>query len=83
VRSLVDAARGFFGLPLEEKLKVKRSSENALGYNDGELTKNTRDWKEVFDFAVDGAYLLPGDGDEDGEAQIFPNRWPADMPEFR
>jgi isopenicillin N synthase-like dioxygenase len=88
VASLREAAREFFGLPIEEKLKVKRSADNPLGYNDGELTKNTRDWKEVFDIATHGVNRLPGDGDGDGDddddtAQVLPNRWPSEMPLFR
>ena len=90
IQNLKEAARDFFTLPIEEKVKVKRSSENALGFNDGELTKNTRDWKEVFDIVTDGAYCLPsddgdgdGDGDGDDHVQVFPNRWPSNLPMLR
>src|ERR671918_2521237 len=40
----------FFALPLDGKQAVSRSKENARGWYNRELTKNTRDMKEVFDF---------------------------------
>src|SRR4051812_49004537 len=39
----------FFGQKMEEKKKVRRDLVNVLGYYESELTKNVRDWKEVFD----------------------------------
>lgn len=39
----------FFDLPRSEKLRIERSSENPWGYFDQELTKNTPDWKQIFD----------------------------------
>ncbi len=44
------AARRFFDAPRVVKDGVRRSAENALGYNERELTKRVRDHKEVFDF---------------------------------
>ncbi|MEM1231122.1 MAG: 2OG-Fe(II) oxygenase family protein [Pseudomonadota bacterium] len=43
------AAADFFARPLPEKNQVRRSAENPWGFYDAELTKNTRDWKEIFD----------------------------------
>src|SRR4030095_15751238 len=40
----------FFSLPANAKQAVSRSKENARGWYNRELTKNTRDMKEVFDF---------------------------------
>ena len=54
-----DVASGFFTLPLEEKKKIGRSFDQNLGYNDSELTKNTRDWKEIFDWALTGYTEMP------------------------
>ncbi|MEP4485598.1 MAG: 2OG-Fe(II) oxygenase family protein [Halioglobus sp.] len=51
--TVIEAALGasalFFQQPLEEKNKIRRSASNCWGYNDAELTKNKRDWKEVLD----------------------------------
>ncbi|XAR59485.1 Flavanone 3-dioxygenase [Bertholletia excelsa] len=66
------ASKKFFALPVEEKRKVKRDDINPLGYYDTELTKNVRDWKEVFD-------AIPGDE----SLRKLVNRWPDYPPEFR
>ncbi|MDJ0938825.1 MAG: 2-oxoglutarate and iron-dependent oxygenase domain-containing protein [Woeseiaceae bacterium] len=63
VTDLFDAASRFFAQPVETKREIMRSAENPWGYYDEELTKNTRDWKQVFDF-----------GPEDGDTQVA--RWP-------
>ncbi len=44
--------RDFFALPRQTKLDISRTQKNPRGYYDRELTKNARDLKEVFDFAV-------------------------------
>ncbi|XP_021731701.1 probable 2-oxoglutarate-dependent dioxygenase At5g05600 [Chenopodium quinoa] len=78
------AARKFFGLPLEEKKKVRRDEENPLGYYDSEHTKNVRDWKEIFDFTVLDPTLIPASheiGDE--EIRELRNQWPDYPPDFR
>ena len=41
--------RAFFDQPLAAKREVERSAENPWGFYDRELTKNTRDSKEIFD----------------------------------
>lgn len=48
-RALQREMRAFFGLPLPAKRAVERSAANPWGFYDRELTKNTRDWKQVFD----------------------------------
>jgi isopenicillin N synthase-like dioxygenase len=70
IDGLFDAARAFFARPLDEKRRILRDADNPWGFYDEELTKNTRDWKQVFDYG-------PGDGD-----RLVP-RWPADLPGFR
>lgn len=48
------ATRWFFDQSLEYKLGVARSESNSRGFYNRELTKNTRDLKEVFDFGSPG-----------------------------
>ncbi|CAO2813486.1 unnamed protein product [Amaranthus hypochondriacus] len=77
-------ARKFFGLPMEEKKKVRRDEENPLGYYDSEHTKNVRDWKEIFDFTVKEPTLVPASyeiGNE--EIRELRNQWPDYPPGFR
>ena len=49
--------RRFFALSGEEKRAIERTAENAWGYFDRELTKNVRDWKEIFDFGLHKSVL--------------------------
>ncbi len=67
--ALADAMRAFFDQSPETKRAIARSAENPWGFYDQELTKNTRDWKEIYDC-----------GPEDGAA-IRP-QWPAALPQF-
>jgi hypothetical protein len=77
-------ALNFFALPLEEKSKVRRTFENALGYFDSELTKNVRDWKEVFDFTTRGVLELPVASSGSGEQiHVYTNQWPENPSTFR
>ncbi len=41
--------KAYFSQPLGHKKKLERSEKNPWGYFDRELTKNKRDWKEIFD----------------------------------
>ena len=66
---LFGAARAFFSQPTEVKRRILRTAENPWGYYDQELTKNTRDWKEVYDFG-------PGDG------RVLVPQWPSGLPRF-
>jgi isopenicillin N synthase-like dioxygenase len=72
-QTLEEMAR-FFALPRERKAAIERTRENAWGWFDQELTKNVRDWKEIFDFGpvADGG---PMAGSEP--------QWPDGLPEFR
>ncbi|KAL6963944.1 hypothetical protein U1Q18_034951 [Sarracenia purpurea var. burkii] len=83
-RKLESASRKFFAQPTEEKRKVRRDEVNPQGYYDTELTKNVRDWKEVFDLTVKNPTVVPASpepGDE--EVKELVNRWPEYPPEFR
>ncbi|WJZ83805.1 hypothetical protein VitviT2T_003454 [Vitis vinifera] len=83
-RKIEGAARKFFALPLEEKRKVSRDEVNPLGYFDSELTKNVRDWKEVFDFVVSTPTVIPVSPDpDDKELKELTNQWPQYPPELR
>jgi isopenicillin N synthase-like dioxygenase len=61
--------RALFGAPLEEKLAISRTAENPWGFYDRELTRHTRDWKQIYDIG-------PGDGG----AQT--PQWPRKLPAF-
>lgn len=75
--------RRFFALPLDAKQAVSRSKENARGWYNRELTKNTRDMKEVFDFGHTPHPQLPDDDPANWTQDGF-NRWPARLgPDFR
>ena len=73
-----DAMRRLFDLPSAEKEALRRTRDNAWGWYDAELTKNRRDWKEVFDYGVERDPGAPVPAHSDGL-----NRWPAARPELR
>ncbi|XP_074331604.1 protein DMR6-LIKE OXYGENASE 2-like [Apium graveolens] len=71
------ASKSFFSQSKEEKQRVRRDEFNPLGYYDTELTKNVRDWKEVFDFTVENPMVMPASADpQDKDVQKFVNQWP-------
>lgn len=47
------AMHAFFSLPVPYKRAVERTASNPWGFYDRELTKNARDWKEIFDVGPD------------------------------
>lgn len=49
----LDHVRAFFHAAPGVKRGVLRSAGNPMGFYDRELTKNTPDWKEVFDYGMD------------------------------
>lgn len=65
----------FFALPEDAKHAVSRSKENARGWYNRELTKNTRDMKEVFDFGLTPHPELPDDDPANWTEDGF-SRWP-------
>lgn len=70
IQALQREMRAFFALSLEAKRRVERSAENPWGFYDRELTKNVRDWKQVFDCGPDDDPRLP-------------TPWPAGSPALR
>ena len=44
--------KAYFSQPLELKKLLERNEKNPWGYFDSELTKNKRDWKEIFDLVA-------------------------------
>jgi isopenicillin N synthase-like dioxygenase len=69
IADLIATAADFFAQPRSVKRRILRSAENPWGFFDEELTKNTPDWKEVFDYG-------PPDGD-----RLVP-QWPENLPGF-
>ncbi|HET7607505.1 MAG TPA: 2OG-Fe(II) oxygenase family protein, partial [Gammaproteobacteria bacterium] len=52
--------RAFFALATTSKHAIMRTAENPWGFYDRELTKRTRDWKQVFDYGPpDGGAIVP------------------------
>lgn len=64
------ASRMFFAQTLQEKKKVSRDEISLIGYYDTELTKNVRDWKEVFDFLAKEPTFIPASSDEHDDRLI-------------
>lgn len=78
------AARKFFSLSIEEKMKVGKDEENPMGYHDSELTRNVRDWKQVFDFTTkDDLTPIPVSPDDLQALKPVTNRWPEYPPELK
>jgi isopenicillin N synthase-like dioxygenase len=77
-----ESSKKFFGLSLEEKLKVRRDEVNLLGYFEAEHTKNVRDWKEIYDFNVQQPTFIPPSDDQSFQFQ-WENRWPHNPSDFR
>lgn len=69
-----DCMRAFFALPLSAKRAVERSQDNHWGFFDRELTKNRRDWKEIYDV---------GPAEPDGPLAAVRPQWPAGLPGFQ
>jgi len=69
VTELRKRMRELFALPLEAKHAIMRTAENPWGFFDRELTKRTRDWKQIYDFGpADGGVMVP--------------QFPAALPDF-
>ena len=69
-------ARQFFAQPVEAKRRLLRDADNPWGYYDRELTKNRRDWKEIYDY---GPAYNPEVG---GDVGLAP-QWPRGLPRFQ
>ena len=59
----------FFAQPTNVKREISRTTDNPWGFFDQELTKNTPDWKEIFDY---------GPMDDAKQPQ-----WPQSLPGFK
>ncbi len=60
VTALRREMRAFFALPLAAKHAILRTAENPWGFYDRELTKHTRDWKQIYDYGpADGGAIVP------------------------
>ena len=66
---IFDQMRAFFAQPSAIKREIARTATNTWGFFDQELTKNKRDWKEIFDF-----------GPADDHSLIA--QWPRLLPRF-
>ncbi len=77
-QGLLDAThaqmRTFFALPSTDKHRIIRTKSNAWGFYDQELTKNTRDWKEIFDV---------GAAETHGPLAGATPQWPESLPGFK
>jgi isopenicillin N synthase-like dioxygenase len=78
LRRFEAAMRRLFALPLETKRALRRTRDNAWGWYDTELTKNRRDWKEVYDYGVERSAEARAASHSDGS-----NQWPAGEPALR
>ena len=67
---LMIESRRFFAEPIAAKRAITRTASNPWGFYDKELTKNTRDWKQIYDYG-------PADGD------VMQPQWPQGLPGFR
>lgn len=83
IESVWGRTRQFFALPRDEKLTISRTKDNPRGYYDRELTKNTRDLKEVFDFGNVIHPELTDDHPSDYTMIDGHNQWPSGLPSFR
>eukprot|EP00959_Pyramimonas_sp_CCMP1952_P128392 2684651-Pyramimonas_sp.AAC.1 len=59
IQAFLDNSTSFFGLPKEEKYRIKRTATNSRGYFDDELTKQKQDWKEAIDIGAQSRNLNP------------------------
>lgn len=74
LNSIVNQMQHFFALSGAEKRAVERTRSNAWGFYDRELTKNFRDWKEIFDL---------GPAAETGPMAGSAPQWPVGQDDFR
>jgi isopenicillin N synthase-like dioxygenase len=69
LRAFESGMHAFFALPSAQRHAIERTAQNTWGYYDRELTKNTRDWKEIFDVGPESGANVP--------------QWPGALPGFR
>lgn len=71
---VIDAMGRFFAQPMETKQQMSRNASNPWGFYDRELTKNTPDWKQIYDI---------GDAEDDGPLAGCVPQWPQNLAGFR
>lgn len=84
--SVSQAARAFFALPQEEKLKVQMAnSPHFRGYNLAgvEITRNQPDYREQFDIGAEREALPVTPGAPAWQRMQGPNQWPPALPALR
>jgi isopenicillin N synthase-like dioxygenase len=67
-RDLDAQMHAFFAQSSATKRTISRTAHNPWGFFDCELTKNTRDWKEIYDYGPADGAMVP--------------QWPRHMPAF-
>jgi isopenicillin N synthase-like dioxygenase len=72
-RTLQRQMRSFFAQPIAAKRAISRTATNPWGFFDRELTKNTLDWKQVYDF---------GPAFTNDQADEVKPQWPSALPSF-
>lgn len=73
-RECLFAMQSFFALSHQDKLSLQRSEDNPWGFYDQELTKNVRDWKQIFDV---------GPASADGPFAGASTPWPLQLASFK
>jgi isopenicillin N synthase-like dioxygenase len=63
----------FFSQTSDTKREISRTADNPWGFFDRELTKNTRDWKEIYDYGPPGSTA---------DMSSLSPQWPSALPEF-
>jgi isopenicillin N synthase-like dioxygenase len=69
IENLRQEMHAFFAQPQADKRATFRTADNPWGFFDQELTKNTPDWKQIYDVG-------PADG-------VIVPQWPQTLPRFR
>ncbi len=69
-RALHEQMRALFRLPIGTKRAISRTEANPWGFFDRELTKNTRDWKQIYDYGP-------------AANNVIRPQWPACLPHFQ
>ena len=73
-RDVLSEMARFFALPHADKQRLERTADNPWGFYDRELTKNVRDWKEIFDI---------GPASADGPFAGASTPWPGQLTGFK
>lgn len=84
--ALIGAARAFFALPDDEKLRIENTnSPQFRGYTrvGGERTQGYIDWREQLDIGPERAAVTAIDPRRPWEVLHGPNLWPAQVPQLR